>query len=98
MEIQVKANKELIGQCLPDDIKYHLKKYVSPADYGFVAHQNKISLGTVDRIFRNNEPIPVSERSYPAIEELIQIALERIENENADAKVSKKTLKAILGK
>lgn len=88
----MKAPDELIGQCLPEDLKYHLKKYVSPADYGYVAHQNGISLGTVDRIFRNNDPIPVSERSYPAIQDLIRIALTRIDDETQDAKVSKKRL------
>ena len=96
MEVPVKTNEELIGKCLSDDLKYHLKKYVSPADYGFVAHQNGISLGTVDRIFRNNDPIPVSERSFPAIQDLIQIALTRIEDETAEAKVSKKKLSTLL--
>lgn len=96
MAVQVKASEELIGQCLSDDLKYHLKKYVSPADYGFVAHQNGISLGTVDRIFRNNDPIPVSERSFPAIQKLIEIALARIEDETAEAKVSKRKLSSLI--
>lgn len=88
----MKATEELIGKCLPDDLKYHLKKYVAQADYGVAASRHGISLGTVDRIFRNNDPIPISARSYPAIKDLIQIALERIKEEAEEAKVSKKLL------
>jgi hypothetical protein len=87
-----------IGQVLPDTIKYHIKKYVSPTDYGYVGYKHKVSAGTIDRVFRNTETgiIPVSEKTYPAVMELAEMALNRIEAEVDDAKISRKTLTKLL--
>lgn len=98
MSTTLNATEIEVGKCLSEDLKYHLKKYLNSSDYGYVSHMhnNSPSPGTIDRIFRNEKPIPVSENSLPAIKDLMELALTRIEEEAKDAKVSKQKIEAAL--
>lgn len=89
-------NKIIIGKPLPEIVRHHIKKYVTGTDYGYVAHLNKISQGSIDRLFRNVDPTNVTDNTYPSIIDLAEMAYTRLKEEKIDAEVSKKLLKKLL--
>ncbi len=98
--ITVEKEKIKVGEVLPETLRHHIKKYVSTTDYGYVAHLNKISQHSVDRLFRNElrDRTPVTENTLPAVIDLIELALLRLEEEKKGAQVSKRILKSLIKK
>ena len=85
-----------IGQCIPENLSYHLKKYTTQGDRAIVSQKTGVGFHTVDKLVQGSNTVTKSNQI--AVMEIVKLTLIKIDNEINDAKISKRTLKSILKK